>query len=325
MYKIALIGAGQIGSRHLQALAKIEIPISVEVVSRTLQSLVKAKERFEKTQGSGFVKSIKYLQTIKSLSSSIDIAIIATNADVRRKVIEELIQYKKTRFLLLEKVVFQSIHDFHEIIELLKINQVKAWVNCPRRMYTFYLEVKKHLGNGEPIVCDIRGGNWGMGCNSIHFIDLISYVSREIDFSITRSDLDPKILTSKREGFLEFAGSLHGVTRNGSKFSLISDKESNVPCVINITGDTSRYIIFESEGKAIQAHKSKNWKDEEVQFSVPYQSQLTHIAVSKILVTEQSDLTPLELSFEFHKPLLETFTQHLEHIVKQRYGSCPIT
>ena len=41
MYKIALIGAGQIGSRHLQALALTTIPISVEVVSRSSQSLVK--------------------------------------------------------------------------------------------------------------------------------------------------------------------------------------------------------------------------------------------------------------------------------------------
>ena len=325
MYKIALIGAGQIGSRHLQALAKSEIPICVEVVSRTSQSLVKARERFEKVQGSGFVKSIKYLQTIRSLSNSIDIAIIATNADVRRKVIEELIQYKKTRFLLLEKVVFQSIQDFQEIIKLLKTNQVKAWVNCPRRMYTFYLEVQKYLGNGEQIVCDIRGGNWGMGCNSIHFIDLISFVSRDTDFSITRSDLDLRILASKREGFLEFTGSLQGITGNGSKFSLIADKESSVPFVINITGDTSRYLIFESEGKAIQAHKSKNWKDEEIQFQVPYQSQLTHIAVSKILVTEQSGLTPLEWPFELHKPLLETFTKDLEHVMKRGYGSCPIT
>ena len=325
MYKIALIGAGQIGSRHLQALAKSEIPISVEVVSRSSQSLVKAKERFEEIQGSGFVKNIKYLQAIKNLSNSIDIAIIATNADVRRNVIEELVQYKKTRFLLLEKVVFQSTQDFHEIIELLKINQVKAWVNCPRRMYPFYLEVQKHLGNGEQVVCDIRGGNWGMGCNSIHFIDLISFVSRETNFSITRSDLDLRILDSKREGFLEFTGSLHGITKNGSKFSLISDKESSMPCVINIMGDTSRYTIFESEGKAIQAHKSKNWKDEEIQFQVPYQSQLTHIATSKILVTEQNDLTPLELSFRFHKPLLETFTQHLEYVMKRRYKMCPIT
>jgi len=325
MYKIALIGAGQIGSRHLQALALTKIPISVEVVGRSSQSLVKAKERFGQIQGTGLVKSVKYFQSIKSLSNSIDIAIIATNSDVRRKVIEELIQYKKTRFLLLEKVVFQSIQDFQEIIELLKMNQVTAWVNCPRRMIAFYQEIKNHLECGEKIICDVQGGNWGMGCVSIHFIDLFSFLSGQIDFKITSSDLDIEILASKREGFLEFTGSLHGISENGSKFSLTSCKESNTPYVIRISGNASRYIISESDGKTIQAHKSKGWKNEEVQFKVPYQSQLTHLAVSKILETGQCDLTPLELSFKFHKPLLVVFTQHLERVMKQSYERCPIT
>jgi len=325
MYKIALIGAGQIGSRHLQALALTTIPISVEVVGRSSQSLVKAKERFEEIQGTGLVKSVKYFQTIKSLSNSIDIAIIATNADVRRKVIEELIQYKKTRFLLLEKVVFPSVQDFQAIIELLKINQVKAWVNCRRRMHTFYQEVQKHLRNGKRIIYEEQGGNWGMGCNSIHSIDLFSFLSGQTDFRITSSDLDMEIINSKRKGFLEFTGSLHGISENGSKFSLISSKESNTPIVINVSSNTSRYTILKSDDKAIHAHKSKGWKDEEVQFKVPYQSQLTHLAVSKILETGQCDLTPLELSFKFHKPLLEVFTQHLERVMKRRYERCPIT
>ena len=325
MYKIALIGAGQIGSRHLQALALAKVPISVEVVSRSSQSLAKTKERFEQIQGTGLAKRVKYFQSIKYLSNAIDIAIIATNSDVRRKVIEELIQYKKTRFLLLEKVVFQSIQDFQEIIELLKINQVKAWVNCPRRMIAFYQEMKNHLECGEKIICDVQGGNWGMGCNSIHFIDLFSFLSGETDFRITSADLDKEILASKREGFLEFTGTLHGISENGSKFSLISHKEFNTPFVINVSNNTSRYTILESDGKTIQAHKSKGWKDEEVQFKVPYQSQLTHLAVNKILETEQCDLTPLELSFKLHKPLLKSFTQHLECVMKHSYERCPIT
>ncbi len=66
MYKIALIGAGQIGSRHLQALALTKIPISVEVVGRSSQSLVKAKERFEQIQGTGLVKNVKYFRRLKA-------------------------------------------------------------------------------------------------------------------------------------------------------------------------------------------------------------------------------------------------------------------
>ncbi len=46
MYKIALIGAGQLGSRHLQALAKINLEISIEVVEPNTQASEVAKQRF---------------------------------------------------------------------------------------------------------------------------------------------------------------------------------------------------------------------------------------------------------------------------------------
>ena len=160
-------------------------------------------------------------------------------------------------------------------------------------MYTFYQEVQRNLGNGERIIYEEQGVNWGMGCNSIHSIYLISFVSGETDFRITSSELDIEILASKRKGFLEFTGALHGISENGSKFSLISYKESNAPRVIKISGNTSRYIISESDGKTIQEHKSNDWKDEEVQIQVPYQSQLTHLAVSKILETGLSFGTTL--------------------------------
>jgi len=86
-YKVALIVAGQIWSRHLQALAKITIPISIEVVGRSTQSLTKAKEHYHQISGNGFVNSVNFYQSLSELSDVIDIGIIVTNADNRRKVI----------------------------------------------------------------------------------------------------------------------------------------------------------------------------------------------------------------------------------------------
>ena len=47
MKKIALIGAGQLGSRHLQGLAKSDLEISIEVVEPFEVSRNTAKQRFE--------------------------------------------------------------------------------------------------------------------------------------------------------------------------------------------------------------------------------------------------------------------------------------
>lgn len=47
MYHIAIIGAGQLGSRHLQGLKRAQIPMKIQVVNNALQALEVAEERYE--------------------------------------------------------------------------------------------------------------------------------------------------------------------------------------------------------------------------------------------------------------------------------------
>ena len=46
-YSIAVIGAGEVGSRHLQALALLKRPVKIFVVDPSNESLRIAKERFQ--------------------------------------------------------------------------------------------------------------------------------------------------------------------------------------------------------------------------------------------------------------------------------------
>ena len=47
MYNIAIIGAGQLGSRHLQGLKLAKLPIKIQVVDSSAESLAVAKSRYE--------------------------------------------------------------------------------------------------------------------------------------------------------------------------------------------------------------------------------------------------------------------------------------
>ena len=53
MIHCAIIGAGQIGSRHLQALCQFEKPIRVDLVDPSDESLQTAQSRFEEVISSG--------------------------------------------------------------------------------------------------------------------------------------------------------------------------------------------------------------------------------------------------------------------------------
>ena len=85
--KIAIIGAGQLGSRHLQGLTKINQAIDITVIEPNPDALNLAKNRYEEMPVNPLVRSVSYVSSLKSISQDLDLAIIATNANVRRKVI----------------------------------------------------------------------------------------------------------------------------------------------------------------------------------------------------------------------------------------------
>jgi len=156
-------------------------------------------------------------------------------------------------------------------------------------------------------------------------LDLFVFLTGENTMILDGSDLDRDVQESKRNGYIELSGNLRGKTKGGSRVSLMECKETDTPSVIHISNTDSSMIILEGSSKALQSPKGSNCEWEEVSFQVPLQSQLTCLAVQQILDTGASDLPTLEESFALHKPMLETFNQHLEKYTGQHYERIPIT
>jgi len=325
MTTIAIIGSGQIGSRHLQAISLIDRPVFVQVVDPDAESLKVAKERFNQCGKSENVLNVEFLGSIQDLSDNLDFVIVATGAKVRRPVVEALIAQKKVRYLILEKFLFQKTEDLHFIKELLDNAGVKTWVNCPFRMVPFYKELKTKFGRTTKFDYSVSGSLIGIGCNAIHYFDMLAFFSGQSDFKLVNDLLDKTIIPSKRPGFIEFTGTLHGESSAGSLFSLTSFTHGEAPVVISIVTDSLRCIIRENESKCWISEATTNWVWQEIEFVIPYQSQLTHLAIQKILDTDSCDLTSYEESSRLHAQLLETFTKHLHENSVLEDGACPVT
>ena len=144
-YKIVIIGAGQIGSRHLQGLTKSSKNFQVFVVDIDKKALRIAKKRYIEASKKKIDNNVSYHQSLSEIPDNLDFAIIATTANVRRSVIEKLLTKKTVRYLLFEKIVFQNSEDFLPIQCLLNDQGNKAWVNCTRRSYSYYKKLKKEI------------------------------------------------------------------------------------------------------------------------------------------------------------------------------------
>jgi len=61
MKHILIIGGGQLGSRHLQAVKKCEFPVSIVVLDPSRESLTVCESRYKEIEDNANVESIQFL------------------------------------------------------------------------------------------------------------------------------------------------------------------------------------------------------------------------------------------------------------------------
>ena len=323
---IAIVGAGQIGSRHLQALAKLDIPVRLQIIDSSEDALKITEKRYLKIPKNEKINSIEFHHKLEELNAEIDLCVIATNSDVRFQVFQELTTKKRVSNIIFEKVVFQSYRHFQKAEEMLLNKNISCWVNCPRRMFPIYNKLKKIMAGDNKVNLKISGGDWGLACNAIHFIDLLAFLSQDASYKILGIiGLDPIIWKSKRKGFIEITGKLAGIFSNGSRIRLESIAGSKEHLRISINNSKVKAIFDETSGIAKIARQEKNWNETIFAFKTPFQSELTHIAAKEILNSGDCQLTGFNESTLLHQPFLKAIKNHIENIEHKQYNYCPIT
>ena len=322
--RIAIIGAGQLGSRHLQGLTKIKQDIHITVIDPNLSALEIARQRFVEMPENPLIQSVAYLDSLVEFVQPVELAIIATNSDVRRNVIEELVSNSRVKYLILEKVVFQSVADFEAVMPLLKENSIKAWVNCSRRMFPFFRELKKRTVNAPQISLTVEGSHWGLGCNTIHMLDLLAFLTEQTKFEFDTSSLDLQVYEDKRKGFIELGGELRANSQRGDILTLVDRRNHEKPFKMLIQFDGVEIEMDQMGGRICEYSSGRREKSVSKAFQ-PLQSELTNIQAEEILRTGDSQLTKLEESYLLHKPILDAFNHHLSGINNKQISICPIT
>lgn len=277
-----IIGAGQLGSRHLQGMLKSNKQLqSIYVIDPSEDALNISKNRATEVEHN---HQLLFQQDWNDLPNGFDVAIIATNSNVREKVIVQLLKDYKVKYLILEKVLFSDIESYNRVYNLLKNNSVKTYVNHARRMFQSYKELKKAIGDTFVGSFQVTGGDWGLGCNGLHFIDLFEFISGSQVENMDAEWVDDVLLESKRKGFVEFTGSIKGKLKNGSIFQVTSLKGESISDIITLLGSEKRYIIQESESPAIYNICKKNsFTLQKSPFSVEFQSNLTTRLIDNLL------------------------------------------
>ncbi|CAM3002947.1 Gfo/Idh/MocA family oxidoreductase [Legionella worsleiensis] len=302
MKKILIIGAGQLGSRHLQSLNLLNEQLDITVVDPSVASLETARSRFEATIAQ-VTHQINYTQKLTD-THTVDVAIIASTAQSRRTIVEDLLKQVEVKHLVLEKILFTQEQDYYDIAELLSRHQTKTWVNCTMRMMPYYQNLNT-LFHNEAVQYHVTGSQYGLITNAIHYLDHAAYITGDNEFELDTHLLDKHIIESKRAGYYELTGTLVARFANGSQAFINCDKHGSAPIQIEIYNHKNRIISKEWEQKAWQTGVDKDWKWEEVNAPIPFQSTLTAELVHSLLTTNRCSLTDYTTSMQIHLQLLK--------------------
>lgn len=323
MHRVLVVGAGNIGSRHVQALARVGGPLAITVVDPIADSLELTRSRIADSPAAENGHEFEFSNELPRHVQEIDVAIIATTAAVRRQVVEDLLGTCNVRAVVLEKVLFQRIEDYQAVERLLHRHSVPAWVNCPRRLQPIYRNLKARLSGQQRLFYTCSGGNWGMASNAIHLVDHLCFLSGERDFRFSTAFLDPGHIETKRPGFKEVTGTLIGGSRGGSSIVLQSMRDATAPSTIEIVAREETFVIEESRGVLLVFSNQDGQEVERQEFRIAPQSQLTNVVIEDLLATGSCGLTPFSESVALHLPLLQALAAHFSD--GTRSGVVPIT
>lgn len=316
LYRVLISGSGQLGSRYLQGLAACRLPLEIYVQDISLASLNLAKERWIEVATSKTPHKVEFHLSLKTIPSLIDIAVVATTAQVRPKVICEIVSHSRVNFWILEKVLAQSEAGLDEIVR--QVGQAKAWVNTPRRMLHWHHQLKSQLNHSEPMTLKVYGGSWGIACNSIHFLDMFAWLTGEDLLKINTEQLDSKWIEAKRSGNWEVLGELKAQFSGGSSANFQA-KEGEVFYKFELTNGANTWVIDEEAGVA------KRSDGFELPGRIPFQSEMSAVLVESILKKGTCDLPLLAESVRIHRIFIRSMLEHWNLSADTSATAVPIT
>lgn len=313
-YNVVIAGAGRIGSRYLQGLARVEPELRICVVDSADAALLNAEKLWNEAGGSK-KHSLRLAGSFEELPPETDLAITAVTADVRIAVVKQILKKSLVRRWVLEKVLAQTVEGTREIEEMLSASE-GAWVNTPMHMWSFYKALRKVCATG-PISLrydDVRG----LACNAIHYVDFVSRWNGEPVSSIDTSGLDSKWVPAERPGFFDIYGELR-VHFSGGSSLIVTSKESDRRFRTSMQVGSESWQIDEPAGRA--ASNGGLTAEGKCEF----QSELTKPLVESILSNGSCELPSLAQSAAQHRGYLSALTEHWNAHMPQKTEALPIT
>lgn len=321
--RICLIGCGNVGSRHLQAIAKLPFEIEVDIVEPNLEAMSLGQKRLDEIEYDNKTHNFTWYSKLEEIKENYDLTVIATTAIGRADLLINLAELGHRKFLI-EKMVCQSNSEYEKILSKFEEKNAIGWVNTNPRCFESYKKLKEYFKESGIIHFSVTASNLSaLATNTIHYMDLFSYFVDDYNIEMNGEYLLEEKFPNKRgNNLMEFAGTVIGRNKKKSTIILTFLPCENIPTMVDIVGIDKHLMIDESNQKIFDFVNSENI---ELEFKFEHVSTLTTKIAENILVKNNCDLTTLENSYILHKEIFKIFNSHIKKLTNKDMDLCPIT
>lgn len=249
-----------------------------------------------------------------------DLSIIATNADARRKVFDDLSNHARSRVIIFEKVLFQTHKDIQEVGESLSRSGTRGFVNCGRRGFPGYQQLRTRWSGSGPLNLFVEGNDFGVASNAVHFLDLAEYLNDSVLVEVDSSHLEAGYVPSKRNGQIEVFGTIAARLSNGATVEIACRRLNDAPklgvSIVGVAGPD--LFVDESSRKLVDRGTAATER-----FEARHVSEMPHL-YSEALRSGTTCLTDYDSSARQHRVFLNAMRLHL-NLSNTTDDPCPIS
>lgn len=316
---ICIVGLGNIGYFHLFSLLRSSKNVNFIIIDKTKKNFLKIKKKFNNKYLNFNRIKLYFYNKIDFKNQVFDFFILSTTADMRLKIIKQILFKNKIKNILVEKVAASTFNEYVKIMNLFKKKDISNYINFSRREYEVYNYIKKKLTfeNSNKIQITVKNKNWNFASNIFHFLDLFFFLTNKKEIFVEANRLERKVYNSPRKSFHELKGEMVFKDNKGSKIycedSITTEKNRKNKknnFLITIESKKTIFFILEKQNLLIEFNKN-DYKITYKRFQTPLQSELTYKMMKKIF-SKKINLPSFQESKNLHKILLTKIMYHLK-------------
>ena len=318
MNNILIVGLGNIGNRYLEGVLSVKDVHEIHIIEKDKNLIQDLSKRYRKEICS---KQIFLTSSIEKLTlRKFLITIVSTTATDRYKILLNIKSNVDTSYYIIEKVLAQSEEQL-ESIKNLFYNHTNVWISSPRRSMIWYKEIKKKIFKEKKLSFLVKGYNWGLACNAIHFIDLVNWITGEKIISIQTNRLNSYWTKAKRDGFLEITGGLKIKFTNDVSLMMRCDKDNSNMKNYNIFIKNQNIHLGINEQRSL----AKFNNEEKIDGIFSNLSDVVPEVITSLINFGSCEWTNLNESIFSHQKLIQSLVMHWKKNKASKFDILPIT